>query len=102
LKSGIRGREKGFCLTPGRPLRRPPEKWNRKFYCPSKKGQKVLRRQLLRRVFYGIKNALEGAERSIQSDIRFMPRTVLQENLLDFLVKRILYFVLEIAVIVST
>src|SRR3989338_6520130 len=40
----------------------------------------VLHRKLLRRVFYGIENALEGAVRSIQSDIRFMLRTVPKEK----------------------
>ena len=35
----------------------------------------------MRRVFYGIENTHERAERSIQPDIRFMLRTVPQEKL---------------------
>ncbi len=46
-----------------------------------RQGGKLLRRQLVRRVFYGIENTHERAERSIQPDIRFMLRTVPQEKL---------------------
>ena len=44
--------------------------------------QEAVWRQLLRRVFYGNENALEGAARAAQSDIRFAARGVLQDSLL--------------------